>query len=76
LAASTLNRHMRQRGYDTERMTREPAAVRYQAERANMRAERWFNAKQRQGGTSANGQAGYWHSTVPETSLARVDGAG
>src|SRR3546814_13113702 len=36
LAASTLNRHMRQRGYDTERMTREPAAVRYQAERANM----------------------------------------
>ena len=36
LAASTLNRHMRQRGYDTERMTREPASVRYQAERANM----------------------------------------
>ena len=36
LAASTLNRHMRQRGYDTERMTREPTAVRYQAERANM----------------------------------------
>src|SRR3546814_16920707 len=37
LAASTLNRHMRQRGYDTERMTREPAAVRYQAERAKDR---------------------------------------
>lgn len=36
LAASTLNRHMRQRGYDLDRMTREPTAVRYQTERANM----------------------------------------
>ncbi len=36
LVASTLNRHMRQLGFDAARMTREPAAVRYQAERANM----------------------------------------
>lgn len=35
LTASTLNRHMRRLGYDRIRMTREPAAVRYQAEHAN-----------------------------------------
>jgi hypothetical protein len=36
LTASTLNRHMQRLGFDTARMTREPAAIRYQAERANM----------------------------------------
>ncbi len=35
LTASTLNRHMRRLGYDRDRMTREPAAVRYHAEHAN-----------------------------------------
>lgn len=35
LSASTLNRHMRRLGYDRSRMTREPAAVRYQAEHSN-----------------------------------------
>ena len=32
LTASTLNRHMRRLGYDQERMTRPPPAVRFQAE--------------------------------------------
>jgi hypothetical protein len=36
LTASTLNRHMRRLGYDHSRMTREPPAVRFQAERSNM----------------------------------------
>jgi len=35
LSASTLNRHMRRLGYDQERMTRTPPAVRFQAERSN-----------------------------------------
>lgn len=35
LTASTLNRHMRRLGYDHQRMTREPPAVRFQAEHAN-----------------------------------------
>lgn len=35
LTASTLNRHMRRLGYDQARMTREPPAVRFQAEHAN-----------------------------------------
>ena len=35
LSASTLNRHMHRLGYDQARMTREPPAVRFQAERAN-----------------------------------------
>jgi predicted DNA-binding transcriptional regulator AlpA len=35
LSVSTLNRHMARLGYDRARMTREPAAVRYQAECAN-----------------------------------------
>ena len=35
LTISTLNRHMRRLGYDHARMTREPAAVRFQAEHAN-----------------------------------------
>ncbi len=35
LTASTLNRHMRRLGYDMARMTREPPAVRFQAEHAN-----------------------------------------
>jgi hypothetical protein len=35
LTASTLNRHMRRLGYDHARMTRQPSAVRFQAERSN-----------------------------------------
>ena len=35
LTPSTLNRHMRRLGFDRPRMTREPAAVRYQAAHAN-----------------------------------------
>ena len=35
LTASTLNRHLKRLGYDHERMTRQPPAVRFQAERAN-----------------------------------------
>jgi hypothetical protein len=35
LTASTVNRHLRRLGYDHERMTREPPAVRFQAECAN-----------------------------------------
>jgi hypothetical protein len=35
LTASTLNRHLRRLGYDHKRMTREPPAVRFQAERSN-----------------------------------------
>lgn len=35
LTASTLNRHMRRLGYDQARITREPPAVRFQAEHAN-----------------------------------------
>jgi hypothetical protein len=35
LTASTLNRHLHRLGYDHERMTREPPAVRFQAERSN-----------------------------------------
>lgn len=35
LSATTLNRHMRRLGYDRSRMTREPPAMRYQAERSN-----------------------------------------
>src|SRR5512134_1808491 len=35
LTASTLNRHMRRLGYDHKRMTREPPAVRFQAEHSN-----------------------------------------
>jgi len=35
LTPSTLNRHMRRLGFDRPRMTREPAAVRYQAAQAN-----------------------------------------
>lgn len=35
LTASTLNRHMRQLGYDSARMSRPPPAVRFQAEEAN-----------------------------------------
>jgi hypothetical protein len=35
LTASTLNRHIRRLGYDHARMTREPPAVRFQAERSN-----------------------------------------
>lgn len=35
LTASTLNRHMRRLGYDQSRITREPPAVRFQAEHAN-----------------------------------------
>lgn len=35
LVASTLNRHLRRLGYDRSRMTREPPAVRFQAEFAN-----------------------------------------
>lgn len=35
LTASTLNRHMRRLGYDMARMTREPPAVRFQADHAN-----------------------------------------
>ena len=35
LTISTLNRYMRRLGYDQTRMTREPAAVRFQADRAN-----------------------------------------
>lgn len=35
LTESTLNRHMRRLGYDQARMTREPPAVRFQAEYAN-----------------------------------------
>ena len=33
LTASTINRHMRRLGYDNERMTRPPPAVRFQVER-------------------------------------------
>jgi hypothetical protein len=35
LTASTLNRHLKRLGYDHERMTRQPPAVRFQAERSN-----------------------------------------
>lgn len=35
LTESTLNRHMRRLGYDQARMTREPPAMRFQAEYAN-----------------------------------------
>jgi len=35
LTASTVNRHLRRLGYDHERMTRPPPAVRFQAERSN-----------------------------------------
>lgn len=35
LTESTLNRHMRRLGYDQARMTREPPAVRFQAEHSN-----------------------------------------
>lgn len=35
LTASTLNRHMQRLGFDVDRMTREPPAVRFQAERSN-----------------------------------------
>lgn len=35
LTESTLNRHMRRLGYDQPRMTREPPAVRFQAEHSN-----------------------------------------
>ena len=35
LTASTLNRHLRRLGYDHKRMTREPPALRFQAERSN-----------------------------------------
>ena len=35
LTASTINRHMRRLGYDRERMTRQPPAVRFQAEQSN-----------------------------------------
>ena len=35
LTASTANRHMRRLGYDRSRMTREPPAVRFEAEEAN-----------------------------------------
>lgn len=35
LTASTLNRHMRRLGYDQPRISREPPAVRFQAEHAN-----------------------------------------
>jgi len=35
LTASTLNRHMRRLGYDQPRISREPPAVRFQAEQAN-----------------------------------------
>ena len=35
LSASTVNRHLRRLGYDHERMTRQPPAVRFQAEHAN-----------------------------------------
>ena len=35
MTASTLNRHLRRLGYDHKRMTREPPALRFQAERSN-----------------------------------------
>lgn len=35
LTASTLNRHLQRLGFDVARMTREPPAVRYQADRSN-----------------------------------------
>jgi len=35
LTASTVNRHLRRLGYDHERMTRQPPAVRFQAEQSN-----------------------------------------
>ncbi len=35
LTASTLNRHLKRLGYDQERMTRQPPAGRFQAERSN-----------------------------------------
>jgi hypothetical protein len=35
LTASTINRHMRRLGYDHDRMTRPPPAVRFQAEQSN-----------------------------------------
>lgn len=35
LTASTVNRHLRRLGYDHERVTRQPPAVRFQAEAAN-----------------------------------------
>jgi hypothetical protein len=35
ITASTLNRHLSRLGYDHERMTREPPAVRFQAEHSN-----------------------------------------
>jgi hypothetical protein len=35
LTASTISRHMRRLGYDHDPMTRQPPAVRFQAERSN-----------------------------------------
>ena len=35
LTASTINRHMHRLGYDRDRMTRQPPAVRFQAEQSN-----------------------------------------
>ena len=35
LTASTINRHMRRLGYDHDRMTRQPPAVRFQADQSN-----------------------------------------
>ncbi len=35
ISAATLNRHMRRLGYDHARMMRQPAAVRFEAERSN-----------------------------------------
>jgi hypothetical protein len=35
LTASTINRHLRRLGYDHDRMTRQPPAVRFQAEQSN-----------------------------------------
>lgn len=60
LTASTLNRHLKRLGYDHERMTRQPPAVRFQAEQSNalwhfdmspsdlkqLRAPPWIDADQ------------------------------
>jgi hypothetical protein len=35
LTASTINRHMRRLGYDHNRMTRQPPAVRFRVEQSN-----------------------------------------
>ena len=40
LTASTINRHMRRLGYDHDRMTRQPPAVRFQAEGVTTRVVR------------------------------------